>query len=133
MTRWPPAPWSRPSLRCCVGTRRPCRGQGDPLPLDALAAASAACHPETHETLHVLLMELVPDIVATLRDGLAVQEEMATQPVMSVGTLRDILHADYAWALAIDAESPTRDYVWYKSIAAEEPPPRPPGRGRRRA
>jgi hypothetical protein len=93
----------------------------DDLPFAALAQAAEHCHPETQETLHALLLELVPDMITRLRDGLIVEEELATEPMMRVGALRDILHAEYAWALAVDAAAPSRNYVWYKSAAAEEP------------
>ena len=93
----------------------------DALPLAELCAVAAGCHPETQETLHVLLQELVPDVIAELRDGLIVEEEMTTEPLMRVGALRDLLHAEYGWALAMRTDDPARRYVWYKSAAAEEP------------
>ncbi len=93
----------------------------DPLPFAALCTMASPYHAETQETLHSLLQELVPETIAQLRDGLIVHEEMAADPLMLVGALRDLLHAEYGWALALRTDDPARRYIWYKSAAAEEP------------
>jgi hypothetical protein len=78
--------------------------------------------PETFETLHSLLIELVPDVADRLSETLIVDEEMVTRPEMTVRDLRALLERDYRWALDIDMRpEAARRYVWYKSANAEEP------------
>lgn len=77
---------------------------------------------ETLETLHSLLIELVPDVADSLSEGLIVDEETATRPEMPAGQLRALLRRDYQWALDMDMSAPgARRYTWYKSANAEEP------------
>lgn len=92
-------------------------------PLAALCDAMAAkVGPEAQETLHSLLIELVPETADALAATLVVDEETATRPEMSAGRLRELLHARYRWALDIDLSAPeSAKYVWYKSRNAEEP------------
>lgn len=77
---------------------------------------------DAEETLNSLSLELVPDFADTLVDTLVVDEEARPQPFMSVGALRELVRSDYAWVftLGIDPDQPG-DYVWYKSVTAEEP------------
>jgi hypothetical protein len=83
--------------------------------------------PETMETLHALLIELVPEVADALSQGLVVDEETATRPEMTVAQLRQLLQQDYRWALEIDMDAPgARRFVWYKSANAEEPRRGPP-------
>jgi len=78
--------------------------------------------PETTETLHSLLIELVPQIADGLADSLIVDEEIRTEPNMKLGRLRELLHADYSWCLKFDLSTEeSRRYIWYKSATAEEP------------
>jgi hypothetical protein len=68
------------------------------------------------------MTELVPELCDRLAESLAVDEDYGTEPDMSIGRLRDLLWAEYAWAFAMDVDSEsTRKYVWYKSATAEEP------------
>lgn len=92
-------------------------------PLAAICdAAEATLLPETLETLHSLLIELVPDIADALSETLIVSEEMATEPQMKLGELRQILHDEYAWCFTMDLSTEaSRRYIWYKSATAEEP------------
>ncbi|MBX3550928.1 MAG: hypothetical protein KF697_00570 [Pseudolabrys sp.] len=86
---------------------------------DHLAPRVAA---ETLETLHALLIELVPDTADALAETLVVDEETVTQPEMTVGRLRQIVETEYRWALDIDMAAPgAQRFVWYKSVNAEEP------------
>jgi len=51
-----------------------------------------------------------------------VEEELVTEPDMSIGRLRDLLRTEYAWTFSIDLDSEAENrYVWYKSETAEEP------------
>lgn len=100
------------------------RGRRTTYPLNVLAdVLEGEIHIEAHETLLALYIELVPELADRLvADVLDVEEEMPVQPEMTAGYLRDILHAEYAWALAMDLTTEaSRRYVWYKSATAEEP------------
>ncbi|MFI4994850.1 MAG: hypothetical protein ACHQAQ_03585 [Hyphomicrobiales bacterium] len=89
---------------------------------DFTASLAQRVHPEAHETLLSLLIELVPDIADRLVDTLVIDEEMSVRPEMSLRRLREILHAEYGWAFGLDLTSErSRRYVWYKSRTAEEP------------
>jgi hypothetical protein len=92
-------------------------------PLASLAdQLDGRVHDEAFETFLGLLTELVPDLCDRLAETLAVDEEYVTEPDMSVGRLRDILRAEYAWAFHMDLDSAaSRRFVWYKSETAEEP------------
>jgi hypothetical protein len=79
-------------------------------------------HDEALETLHSLLIELVPDVADELVETLVVDEEETIRPEMTVRRLREIVHSDYTWAFRMDLESErSKRYVWYKSRTAEEP------------
>ncbi|GAA0529241.1 hypothetical protein [Pigmentiphaga daeguensis] len=99
------------------------RGSVERYPLSALCdALDGTVHEEAYETFLGLLTELVPELCDRLAEGLAVDEEYATDPSMSIGHLRDLLHAEYGWAFDIDLESEgASKFVWYKSATAEEP------------
>lgn len=94
-----------------------------PYPIAALCdAVEPRVGAEALETLHALLIELVPKVADTLAETLAVDEETVVHPEMSAGRLREILRSSYGWALDMDLSAPeTRRYVWYKSANAEEP------------
>ena len=99
------------------------KGEKPALPFAALCAhAEAGMLPESLETLHSLLIELVPEIADGLAESLIVSEEIATQPQMKAGMLRQILRDEYAWCFKMDLSAEaSRRYVWYKSATAEEP------------
>jgi len=93
------------------------------LPLMALAdALEDDVNPEAHETLLGLYTELVPELCDWLAENLGVDEDYATEPDMSIGRLRELLHAEYAWAFRMELDScASNRFVWYKSATAEEP------------
>jgi len=100
--------------------------QGEPMPprpfVDLCAAVEGQVHAETLETLHALLIELVPDIADRLVETLVIDEELVGRPEMSVRRLRDLIHADYGWAFRLDLDrDPATRFIWYKSVNAEEP------------
>ena len=79
-------------------------------------------HDEAFETFLGLSTELVPELCDRLAETLASDEEYTTEPQMSLGQLRDLLHSEYAWAFELELDSEaSRRYVWYKSRTAEEP------------
>jgi hypothetical protein len=78
-------------------------------------------HDEVLETLHSLLIELVPEIADRLSRNLIIDEELVGTPQMPVGRLRELLRSEYPWAFNIDLSGSQRRYVWYKSATAEEP------------
>lgn len=78
--------------------------------------------PEALETLHSLMIELVPDTADRLVETLALDEELTGRPEMPVGRLLEIVRDEYAWAFRMDLTSEaSQRYVWYKSVTAEEP------------
>ncbi len=100
--------------------------QGEPLPprpfVELCAAVEGRVHPETLETLHALLIELVPDVADRLVETLVIDEELVGRPEMSVRRLRELIHADYAWAFRLDLDRAAAErFIWYKSVNAEEP------------
>jgi hypothetical protein len=96
---------------------------GNILTLENLCRSlTGMVHPEALETLHSLLIELVPDTADDLVRSLIVNEEMCPRPEMNLGQLREIIDAEYVWVFNFDLESErSRRYVWYKSVTAEEP------------
>ncbi|WP_377805973.1 hypothetical protein ABNQ38_04860 [Azospirillum sp. A29] len=89
---------------------------------DLCASLAGRIHPDAMETLHSLLIELVPEEADSLVETLVIDEELAGRPEMPVGRLREIIHSQYAWAFGLDLKSDTAlRYVWYKSVTAEEP------------
>ena len=99
-----------------------------PYPLDELCTSvKSLVGPDAQETLHALMIELVPELADELSQNLVVTEEMVMRPEMNLGELRDLLHSQYRWALDIDLGAPGADrYIWYKSENAEEPRRGPP-------
>ncbi|WP_321788866.1 hypothetical protein [Paraburkholderia sp. J94] len=85
------------------------------------ASLAGRVHQEGLETLHSLLIELVPDEADALAQTLVIDEELRLEPAMRVGRLREMLRHDYAWAFAMDLDDEAARYVWYKSVTAEEP------------
>lgn len=98
-------------------------GLPSPVPLAALCDhLESRVLPETQETLHSLLIELVPELADSLCETLIVSEETTVAPAMRVGELRQILRDEYAWCFAMDLSTEaSRRYIWYKSATAEEP------------
>lgn len=98
-------------------------GLPSPVPLAALCDhLEDRVLPETQETLHSLLIELVPELADSLCETLIVSEETTVAPAMRVGELRQILRDEYAWCFAMDLSTEaSRRYIWYKSATAEEP------------
>jgi hypothetical protein len=78
--------------------------------------------PAAQETLHSLIIELVPDVADALLQQTIVSEILVRDPAQSIGDLRATIDAQYAWALELGAnDQPTDPYVLYKSRSAEEP------------
>jgi hypothetical protein len=95
---------------------------------DLAASLDGRVHAEAMETLHSLLIELVPEEADALVESLVIDEELTGRPEMSAGRLRDILRNEYAWAFRLDLDiAPAERYVWYKSVTAEEPRRGPAG------
>jgi hypothetical protein len=93
------------------------------LPLAVLCESlDGRIAPEALETLHSLMIELVPDTADRLVDTLALDEELVGRPEMPLRRLREIIRDEYAWAFNLDLTSEaSQRYVWYKSVTAEEP------------
>jgi hypothetical protein len=87
--------------------------------LDEVAARFSL---ETEETMITLLAEAHPGVIAPLTAFSSVSEEGDVDPGMTVRELRELLHAEYGWALDWDTEDPAADHwVWYRSKEGEEP------------
>lgn len=94
-------------------------GTSPDLPLAYLAdQVETTSAMETAETLNALLVELVPDVADGLFGDQIVAGMPDADPRMTVGQFRDLLHAEYGWALRTSDDD---RYVWYKSRNAEEP------------
>ncbi|MBD1552142.1 hypothetical protein [Pseudomonas typographi] len=92
------------------------------LPFDHLCRSlQGRIHDETLETLHSLLIELVPDTADGLCRQLILDEELVGEPTMPVARLRELLCSEYPWAFAMNLGQQPGEYVWYKSATAEEP------------
>jgi hypothetical protein len=94
-----------------------------PLPLaDLCDSLEGRIAPEALETLHSLMIELVPDVADRLVGTLAMDEELIGRPEMPLRRLLEIIRDEYAWAFRLDLTSEAaRRYIWYKSATAEEP------------
>jgi hypothetical protein len=90
--------------------------------VDFAASLDGRVSQEALETLHSLMIELVPEEADRLVQTLVIDEELVGRPEMRVARLRDIVRSDYGWAFSLDlASDRSRRYVWYKSVTAEEP------------
>lgn len=89
---------------------------------DLCASLQGRVHDEALETLHSLLIELVPEVADRLSRELILDEELVGRPEMPVNRLRELVRGEYAWAFDLDLTSKAdSNYVWYKSATAEEP------------
>lgn len=97
--------------------------ESSPAPLaDLCASLDGRVHAEALETLHSMIIELVPEVADELIKGLVLDEELVGRPEMSVSRLREIIREEYAWCFDLDLDSERSNrYVWYKSRTAEEP------------
>lgn len=78
-------------------------------------------HPESRELVRVLVGDAY-DRDADPSPRLLESESTDPDAGMTVGTLRDLVAADYGWALDIDFDEPgAYDRFWYRSVEAQEP------------
>jgi len=71
------------------------------------------------ESLHSIMIELVPDLASSYLEETVVSEILTRDPAQRIGDLRAIIKERYSWALEIE---PIGDHqVLYKSRKAEEP------------
>jgi len=94
-----------------------------PYPWQALAeAVTAETSLETQELVHALMLEPYGWLVDDLAGDLAAEETPAPRPAMTLDDLKRLLERDYAWALAVDYETPeATHFFWYRSETKEEP------------
>jgi hypothetical protein len=99
------------------------QGVAHATPLDTLVSSfGKTASPEALETLHSLLIELVPDEADALFTGIDAPDEFTVSPAETLASLADLIRRDYSWALATDMSAPEAyKFVWYKSETAEEP------------
>lgn len=89
---------------------------------DLCESLEGAIAPEALETLHAMLIELVPEVADALVETLVLDEELLGRPEMPIRRLLEIVRDEYAWAFRLDLTSEaSQRYIWYKSATAEEP------------
>ena len=77
---------------------------------------------EGQELLVSLLLELYPELIDELGEGLQVELEEPFNPSVTVAEMRAIVDRHYAWALAVDFSNPRESqYFWYYSREKIEP------------
>lgn len=77
---------------------------------------------ETQELVNSLLMELYPERVDPLEQGMGAEESCDLAPDMSIDALLEEIERRYDWALAVAFERPdSAYYFWYRSAEKEEP------------
>ncbi|HSH43253.1 MAG TPA: hypothetical protein VK973_14110, partial [Arenicellales bacterium] len=95
----------------------------DDRPWDALyRLAEARMSLETQECLAGLMIELYPELVDELEEGMSAQSDSVLDPAASVGRLRRLVEELYGWALEVDFRQPdSQRWFWYMSEAKLEP------------
>jgi hypothetical protein len=84
--------------------------------------SEAAQSVATQELLNTLLIELYPEIVDPLEDGMAVEEKLDLSPDMPLVQLKQIIETQFDWALQEDFTAPEAcHWFWYSSVEKEEP------------
>ncbi len=84
--------------------------------------AEASMSLETQECLVALMIEVHPELVDGLEDGMSAAIGPMLDPAATAGDLRALVAAHYAWALEIDFERPgSLRYFWYMSEDKLEP------------
>lgn len=77
---------------------------------------------QTQELLNNLLLELYPDIVNPLEDGMSVEAPASMDSNASLDELKSRIEKHYDWALAYDFDDPAEQACfWYRAAAKEEP------------
>lgn len=83
-----------------------------------IAQACAGFDRESVEQIHAILIETFPDFADAAAGYLPIgaRRHRDLAPEMSVGRVRELLRADYRWALSLDrSHSRTRQHFWYHS------------------
>lgn len=98
-------------------------GREAKFPFDVLAQKyEQTLEPETYETFLSLLIELLPASADALAAAVGGADELAVDACATVQDVKELLKADYQWALDIDMSGDQAyEYIWYKSATAEEP------------
>jgi hypothetical protein len=77
---------------------------------------------ETQECLLSLMLEMHPELVDELENGMSADILAIIDPSRSIGELREVLETLYAWALQLDFSQPrSQRYFWYMSEDKLEP------------
>lgn len=77
--------------------------------------------PEALDCVAMAILDSMPDLVSFDWRDLVVDEEAAFDATMSVATLRRLTEQVYEWLDEWPSDPRDRPYVWYRSIAGEEP------------
>lgn len=79
-------------------------------------------HIETQELINTIIIELYPDLVDGLDEGLSLYEYYPFVPEMSVEQLREIISEKYDWALSYNFfDDEAHGVFWYRSEEKMEP------------
>ncbi|WGW03685.1 hypothetical protein [Tropicibacter oceani] len=93
-----------------------------PAPLDQLFVRAQALSQDTQELLVALLLEPFPTLVDGLSDCMADPLGLRALPFAKADDLRRAIETGFAWALAIDFDTPPEQHqFWYVSEEKLEP------------
>jgi len=77
---------------------------------------------EFQEMIISVMIELYPNLVDALEDGMGSDERTQTNPAMRLTELKTLIEIAYGWALGEDYSTPqAQHYFWYRSEEKEEP------------
>ncbi|ANU06437.1 hypothetical protein [Paraurantiacibacter namhicola] len=89
---------------------------------DIMDLAEDTVGTEARELTCSIMMELHPELIDDLEDGLCEDEEYRLDPDMSLDELRSVIEDRYDWALAYDFDDEAaRATFWYRSEEKMEP------------
>lgn len=105
---------------------------GEPAqrPFEALCNwARGNLPPEAEELLRVVALEAQPEVADRFGEAFLAREWLSVDPVMTTGTLTEIVDRQYAWALTATSAPGAGHYVWYRSATAPRDVRRGPREG----
>jgi len=93
-----------------------------PYPWARLISTSDGCSVEAQEFILALVLEPHGDLIDGLTDCMSTSSEPRLNPMMSTGTLKDILEQQFSWATSVDFDNPKEQHqFWYVSEEKLEP------------
>lgn len=87
-----------------------------------LEHVQAECSVESQELLISVILEVHPELVDDLEEGMVVEETYELDPGMRARELRELIESHCGWVLEIDFEQPASTaHFWYRSEEKMEP------------